>query len=233
MMPCSIAVQPSPTIAVMAVMETEAQRPFVCPPVSHNSPPPSTPQEITITAATEAQEAEDSNVVNSVILLGGHTDLNAAPTQEQSVRPPKKQCGKKSTLQSDTRSLVAYYKDCATEEDPIPCDDEFLCICNELEVVGTSEFYESRVQQGIFLTKCQYCEIFCNPNIVLFVQTTLKSCSRCTRAIKTRSSFICTACHRGNPMPITRTSSIFRSTISRHDQVKNLLSSQKKSAVLS
>ena len=59
-------------IADVATMETEAQHPMICPPVGQNSLPPSMSQEIMITATAEAQEAEGSEIVNSVNPLGGH-----------------------------------------------------------------------------------------------------------------------------------------------------------------
>lgn len=127
-----------------------------------------------------------------------------------------------------------YYKDCVPEEDPMPCDNELLLhICNELEVLRLLNFMDQGCGKVLFWQIASVVISSAIPTFILFVQTMLKSHSRCTRAINTRSSSTCTTRCRGHPMQITRTSSIFHSTISREDQVKNLPSFWKKSTVLS
>jgi hypothetical protein len=54
--------------------------------------------------------------MNSGDLSGRHIKLDIAPAQDANKIPPKKQHGKKPSLESDTRSLIAYYKECATED---------------------------------------------------------------------------------------------------------------------
>ena len=146
-MPLLIPIQLPPVIAAATAMDMEQQSPLICPPVSRNFPPPPTPHEISIVAAAEIQASADSEILDSVNLSGGHTKIDIASTLEELVTPPKKRRGNKPTEQSDTRSLVAYYKDCTKEEGPMPCDEDLLlCICNELEELGSGEFHVSRVR---------------------------------------------------------------------------------------
>jgi len=97
---------PPPVILAATAMETDPQSLLICPPAGHNSASSPTPQEITVAAADEVRAAEESEVVNSGDLSGGHTELDIAPTLEASKTPHKKQHGKKPSLERDTKSLI-------------------------------------------------------------------------------------------------------------------------------
>ena len=78
-MPGSIPNHPPPAILAATAMETDPQSLLICPSVGHNSASSPTPQEITVAAAAQVRAAEESEVVNSVDLSGGHTELEIAP----------------------------------------------------------------------------------------------------------------------------------------------------------
>ena len=128
---------------------------------------------------------------------------------------------------------MAYYRNCATEEDPLPCDVELLLhISSESEEVGTAEFHESRVRWDNVLTKCKCCQIFCNLNIHLVCVSNRHFLFNMHKSLKHQIFSDMHCKYHRKPMPITRNSSIFHSTISWHDEVKNLPSLQKKSTEL-
>ena len=89
-MPLLIPIQPSPVIAAATAKDMEQQSPLICLPVSRNSPRPPTPHEISIAAAAEIRASADSEILDSIKLSGGHTEIDIASTLKELVTPPKK-----------------------------------------------------------------------------------------------------------------------------------------------
>ena len=89
-MPRPIPIHPPPAIPAATAMETDSQSLLICPPDGPNSASPPIPHEITVAAAAKVQAGEESEVMNSVDLSGGHTELDIAPALEATKTPPKK-----------------------------------------------------------------------------------------------------------------------------------------------
>jgi hypothetical protein len=102
--------------------------------------------------------AEEADVTQAVNLSGGHQDIEVeAARPPSSTKKKKTSTSKKAPPPSDsiTRQVVDYYRYNATDESPMPCDEELLIkITNELEAHGSTPYHVSRMKRGDNMTKC-------------------------------------------------------------------------------
>jgi hypothetical protein len=104
--------------------------------------------------STRQQEEDPTNSTN---LSGGHHDIEVELAHPPSSTKKKKSNSKKDPPSADanTHKVVEYYRYNATQESPMPCDEELLIrITQELRDFATNPCHVSRVRRGETQTKC-------------------------------------------------------------------------------
>jgi hypothetical protein len=117
---------------------------LICRPTGRDSPPPLSAQAINDAVANEAYLAEEADATQTVNLSGGHQDIEVEATRLSfSTKKKKKPTSKRDPPPSDsiTRQVIEYYRHHATEDSPMPCDEELLIkITKELEDFGSTPY---------------------------------------------------------------------------------------------
>ena len=115
-------------------------------------------QAINDAVAEEARLAEEVDATQTVNLSGGHQDIEVeAARPSSSTKKKKKSTSNKALPPSDstTRQVIEYYRYNATEDSPMPYDEQLLIkITKELEDLASTPCHVSKMKNGDTMTKC-------------------------------------------------------------------------------